>query len=184
MDSEEFLKAIRAFGPGNWFNRSQLKKSLNLDNYYHIEKHLKTLDPVLETRPGKGRSLEYRWSNWDQVTVIMEQTPIRPGPHRNGSSAEGNQVNATILIEQYGHHWPGRVPLEEELEHHEAWFMRTRLPWLCFDSFYHLGVNRQGNRKSSMGNHERGFNGWDLESSGYEDRETFLTTTKEDLLSS
>mgnify|MGYP001072477298 CR=1 FL=1 len=189
-NKERVQEQISSYGPGFWFTKADIQKALGLSNRTPINQVIKTLEmtKVLDSRPGKRKdSLEYSYLDREKLSSIFSNTPgrDRPGTHRNGSSGrdqETLQVLCQVLIDKYSMEWKGRIPLEEELELHEAWFLRTRLPWLLFDSFYHFGSNRQGDTKIFPGTKGVPFGGWDVTEDGRKDREIFLSSTKEDLL--
>lgn len=187
-NKERVQELISSYGPGFWFTKADIQKALGLSNRTPINQVIKTLETtlVLDSRPGKRKdSREYCYLDRERLVSVFSNTVDRPGTHRNGSSGrdqETLQVLCQVLIDKYSHHWKGRIPLEEELELHEAWFLRTRLPWLLFDSFYHFGSNRQGDTKTFPGTKGVPFGGWDVTEDGRKDREIFLSSTKEDLL--
>jgi len=191
-NKERVQELISSYGPGFWFTEGGIQKALGLSNRRAIKQVIKTLETtlVLESRPGKRKdSREYCYLDQERLASVFANTPgsisNRPGTHRNGSSGrdqETLQVLCQVLIDEYSCNWKGRLPLEEELEHHESWFLRTRLPWLLFDSFYHFGSNRQGDTKTLPGTRGAPFSGWDINEQARKDREIFLSSTKEDLL--
>ena len=194
-NKERIQELISSYGPGFWFTKNKIKTDLGLTNYDPINKVIKALETtlVLDSRPGTRKGTkEYSYPDRERLASVFANAPAlkdggRPGAHRNGSHNSGRdeetlQVLSQVLIDEYSHNWKGRIPLEEELEHHEAWFLRTRLPWLLFDSFYHFGSNRQGDTKTIPGTRGAPFSGWDITEEARKDRETFLSSTKEDLL--
>jgi len=196
-NKERIQELISSYGPGFWFTKNKIKTDLGLSNYKTINSVIKTLETtlVLDSRPGTRQGTkEYSYPDRERLASVFANAPAsfgkregRPGAHRNGSHNSGRdeetlQVLSQVLIDEYSGNWKGRIPLEEELEHHEAWFLRTRLPWLLFDSFYYLGSNRQGDTKSFPGTRGAPFSGWDITQEARKDRETFLISSKEDLL--
>ena len=190
-NKERIQELISSYGPGFWFTKNKIKTDLGLSNYTPINEVIKILETnlVLDSRPGKRKGTkEYSYPDRERLaSIFANSVSLRPGAHRNGSSNSGRdeetlQVLSQVLIDEYSSNWKGRIPLEEELEHHEAWFLRTRLPWLLFDSFYHFGSNRHGDTKVIPGTRGAPFSGWDITEEARKDRETFLSSSKEDLL--
>ena len=188
---ERVQEQISSYGPGTWFTKNKIKTDLGLSNYTVINQVIKLLEKydVLDSRPGKAQGTkEFSFPDRDKLSLIFVNSPThvrRPGTHRNGSKDEETlAVLSQILIDEFSTNWKGRIPLEEELKNHEAWFLRTRLPWLVFDSFYHFGSNRCGDIKTVPGTKGVPYSGWDTTEQARNDREIFLSSSKEDLLKS
>ena len=190
-NKERIQEQISSYGPGTWFNKNKIKKDLGLNNYKALNSVIESLVgyQILESQPGvrKG-TIEYCYRDQAKLARVFQNSPVkRPGTHRNGSSNNGKdsetlQVGAQNLIDRFSVNWKGRIPLDEELENHEAWFLRTRLPWLVFDSFYHFGSNRLGDHKTVPGTKGVPYSGWDTTEEARKDREIFLSSSKEDLM--
>jgi len=126
---------------------------------------------------GTSRQAVNKWwgmTRQPQRRILAKFWPLYQQCAKKQQQSETKQDECRKLIPKYEHNWNGRISLQEELLHHPEWFVRTRSPWLLFDSFYHFGYNRRGDYQTLIGTNEEPFSGWDTTQQAKDDREWWL----------
>ena len=157
------------------WNRNNLMQHMGYKNYRDVDPFVKTLisnNHVNVRREGKKEF--YRTTGSGEIWLDNKKEG-----GSNVETAAGD--NISILIDRFGCHWGGRLPLEEEYTKFSQQFIRRRVPWLLSDEFYLCGVNRQGSHKVFPGT-TNPLNGWNNSSSGRTARDRYLSKGFEELL--